>query len=157
MKTFTHSPLLFLFISKDSGKVQCPVSPAFFLFFFFLINLSLIPSFLFLVLFLSLFVWSQVDWDCSTHRLHLCRGLRLSTAKECPYMTQNNMMVRLQFKSFGEYGVLLYCHRSQVHSGPEWSYLWVKLNCLTFKLWVNKWLTLSWIVRNRTVWSFNCV
>ena len=36
-------------------------------------------------------------------------------------MTLNNLMVRFQqCWSFGEYGVLLYCHRSKVHSGPEW-------------------------------------
>ena len=33
----------------------------------------------------------------------------------------NNLMVRLQqCRSFGECGVLLHCHRSQVYSGPEW-------------------------------------
>ena len=36
-------------------------------------------------------------------------------------MTLNNLMVRFQYYwSFGECGVPLYCHRSQVHSGPEW-------------------------------------
>ena len=34
-------------------------------------------------------------------------------------MTLNNLMVRFQqCWSFGECRVLLYCHRSQVHSGP---------------------------------------
>ena len=36
-------------------------------------------------------------------------------------MTLNNLIVRFeQCWSFGEYGVPLHCHRSQVHSGPEW-------------------------------------
>ena len=36
-------------------------------------------------------------------------------------MTLNNLMVRFQqCWSFGECGVPLHCHRSQVHSGPEW-------------------------------------
>ena len=36
-------------------------------------------------------------------------------------MTLNNLMVRFQqCWSFGECGVPLYCHRSQVHSGLEW-------------------------------------
>ena len=36
-------------------------------------------------------------------------------------MTVNNLMVRFQqCWSFGECGVPLYCHHSQVHSGPEW-------------------------------------
>ena len=37
------------------------------------------------------------------------------------------------------------------------SYLGVKYSCLTFKPSANKWLMLSWIVRNRTVWLFICV
>ena len=36
-------------------------------------------------------------------------------------MTLNNLMVRFQqCWSFGECGVPLHCHRSQVHTGPEW-------------------------------------
>ena len=36
-------------------------------------------------------------------------------------MTLNNLMVRFQqCWSFGEYGVPLHCHHSQVHSDPEW-------------------------------------
>ena len=42
-----------------------------------------------------------------------------------------NLMVKLQLWSFGECGVPIHCHCSQVHSDPEWwhlkeSYLWVK-------------------------------
>ena len=40
------------------------------------------------------------------------------------HMTLNNLMVRFQqYCSFGECGVPLYCHRSQVHSGSEWLHL----------------------------------
>ena len=36
-------------------------------------------------------------------------------------ITLNNLMVRFQqCWSFGDCGVPLHCHRSQVHSGPEW-------------------------------------
>ena len=36
-------------------------------------------------------------------------------------MTLNNLMVRFQqCWSFGECGVPLYCHRSQIHSGSAW-------------------------------------
>ena len=60
-----------------------------------------------------------VGWGCRIHRLLLCRGVRPPTSVRD--MTLNNLMVRFQqCWSFGEYGVPLYCHRSQVHSGPEW-------------------------------------
>ena len=40
---------------------------------------------------------------------------------ECPgYETKLHLMMRLQFWSFGGWGVLLHCHNSQVHSDPEW-------------------------------------
>ena len=36
-------------------------------------------------------------------------------------MTLNNLMVRSQLRwSFRECGVPLHCHRSEVHSVPEW-------------------------------------
>ena len=42
------------------------------------------------------------------------------TFNECPDMTLNNLMVRFeQCWSFGEYGVPLHCHRSEVDFGPE--------------------------------------
>ena len=49
-------------------------------------------------------------------------------------MTLNDLMVRFQqCWIFGECGVPLHCHCSQVHSGPEWQhqigpYIWVKQN-----------------------------
>ena len=59
--------------------------------------------------------------SCRIHWQHLCRGVR-PPPNECPgNMTLNNLMVRFQqCWSFGECGVPLHCHRSQVHSGPEW-------------------------------------
>ena len=36
------------------------------------------------------------------------------------FITLNNLIVRFKFWSFGERGVVLSCHCSQVHSGPEW-------------------------------------
>ena len=61
-----------------------------------------------------------VGWGCRIHRLLLCRGVR-PPPMSVLYMTLNNLMVRFQqCWSFGECGVPLHCHRSQVHSGPEW-------------------------------------
>ena len=60
-----------------------------------------------------------VSWDCRIHWLHLCRGVRPPLTSVLD-MTLNNLMVRFQqCWSFGECGVPLHCHRSQVHSGPE--------------------------------------
>ena len=61
----------------------------------------------------------QIGWGCRIHRLPLCKGVRPPT-NECPDMTLNNLMVTLQwFWSFGECGVPLHCHWSQVHFSPE--------------------------------------
>ena len=61
-----------------------------------------------------------VSWGCRIHRLLLCRGVRLPLTSVL-IMTVNNLMVRFQqCWSFGECGVPLHCHRSQVHSGSEW-------------------------------------
>ena len=58
-------------------------------------------------------------WGCRIHRLLLCRGVRPPPETSVLDMTQNNLMVRFQqCWSFGECGVPLHCHRSQVHSGP---------------------------------------
>ena len=57
---------------------------------------------------------------CRIHRLLLCRGERPTPTTSFLDMTLNTLMVWIQqYWSFGEWGVPLYCHRSQVHSGPE--------------------------------------
>ena len=62
-----------------------------------------------------------VGWGCRIHRLLLCRGVRPLPPTSVLDMTINNQIVRLQqCWSFGECGVPLHCHCSQVHSGPEW-------------------------------------
>ena len=62
-----------------------------------------------------------VGWGCRIHRLLLCRGVRPPPPKSVLDMTLNDLMVRFQWCwSFGECGVPLHCHRSQVHSSPEW-------------------------------------
>ena len=72
-----------------------------------------------------------VSWGCRIHWRHLCRGVNPPITSVLD-MTLNNLMVRFQqCWSLGECGVPLHCHRSQVHSGPEWwhlmgPYLWVK-------------------------------
>ena len=72
----------------------------------------------------SIEIWiffCPVGWGCRIHWLHLCRRVRPPTSNECPDMTLNNLMVRFQqCWSFGECGVPLHCHCSQVHSSPEW-------------------------------------
>ena len=61
-----------------------------------------------------------VGWGCRIHRLLLCRGVRPLPTSVLG-MTLNNLIVTFQqCWSFGECGVPLHCHRSQVHSGPEW-------------------------------------
>ena len=61
-----------------------------------------------------------VSWGCRIHWLHLCRGVRPPLTSVLD-MTLNNLMVRFQqCWSFEECRVPLHCHRSQVHSGPEW-------------------------------------
>ena len=60
-----------------------------------------------------------VSWGCRIYWLHLCRGVRPNPLTSALYMTLNNLMVRFQqCWSFGECGIPLHCHRSQVHSGP---------------------------------------
>ena len=49
-----------------------------------------------------------------------CRGVRSPTKKGCPgYGTKLNQVVKFQFWSSGEHGVVLHCHYSQVHSDTE--------------------------------------
>ena len=61
-----------------------------------------------------------VGWGYRIHRLLLCRGVRPSP-NECPgYDTkQSDGEVPATLELWGS-GVPLHCHRSQVHSGPEW-------------------------------------
>ena len=67
------------------------------------------------------FIYCPVGWGCRIHWLLLCRGVRPPPPTRVLDMTLNNLMVRFQqCWSFGECGVPLHCHRSQVHSGPEW-------------------------------------
>ena len=69
---------------------------------------------------LFLFILCPVGWSCRIHGMPLCRGVRLPPTSVLD-MTLNNLMVRFQqCWSFGECGVRLHCHCSQVHSGPEW-------------------------------------
>ena len=107
------------------------------------------------------FCTSIVSWSSRIHWLDLCRGVR-PTLMSVQDMTLNNLMGRIQAWGSGEYEVPLHCHCSKVHFDPEWWHLigscwWVKLNCLTFRLCQKKGLMLNLIVRNRTVWSSNCV
>ena len=56
-----------------------------------------------------------VGWGCRIHRLLLCRGVGPLLPNECPgYDTKQSDG---EVPAFGECGVLLHCHHSQVHSG----------------------------------------
>ena len=65
-------------------------------------------------------LFCPVSWGCRIHWLLFCRGVRPPPQKKTNKpsaldMTLNNLMVR-----FGECGVVLRCHCTQVHSGLEW-------------------------------------
>ena len=71
--------------------------------------------------------------EAAVCRSCLSISLQVSKLKKSSVLngTLDHLMVRLQPWCFGEYGVLLHCHCSQVHSDSEWkylieSYLWVK-------------------------------
>ena len=86
-------------------------------------------------------------------------------------MTLNNLMVRSQSCwNFGECGVSLHCHRSQVHSSLEWyhligsylncsfeSLLFLHFNCVSLLIWNVLTFKLhtyaNWIAWNRTVFD----
>ena len=93
----------------------------------FIIHLLLISLFIsVLILFkhnsyiFSLFlITCPVDWGCRIHRLQLCWGVRPSYSWTSALdMTQNHLIVKLHSWSFGECGVPLHCHCTQVHSDP---------------------------------------
>ena len=88
---------------------------------------------------------SPVGWGCRIHRLHLCKEVRPPFANECPrYATElydGESAVMLEF--WGMWSTSL-----SLLPGPLWPrvvapdwVLWVKYNCLTFKICPNKWLT----------------
>ena len=63
------------------------------------------------------FEHGTVGWDSRIHKLHLCKRVRLPN--ECPeYDTKWSGGEALVMPEL--WGVSLYCHRSQVYSGPEW-------------------------------------
>ena len=60
-----------------------------------------------------------VGSGCIIHQLHPCRRVRPPPMRVLD-MTLNNVMVTFQWcRIFGESGAPIYCHCSQVHSGPE--------------------------------------
>ena len=87
--------------------------------------------------------WAGLKKGILPSRLELTTSLQRSKTPLTSVLdiTLSNLMVRFQWCwSFDECGVvILHCHCSQVHSGPEWSYL------IGFYV-----LGLNWIVWNRT-------
>ena len=68
-------------------------------------------------------VHCPVGWSCRIHRLHLRRGVRPHPVRVLK-MTLNNLMVRFQWCwGFGECGVPLNYHCSQVHPRLAWQHL----------------------------------
>ena len=104
----------------------------------------------------------RVEMSLKPINLILHHHIRPPTKRACPgYDIKLHLIMRIQFWRSWEYGVLLRCHYSHVHSDPDryyliGSYLWVKKtvwhsNCVqTNDLCLIKLL-------NKTVWSFNCV
>ena len=79
-------------------------------------------------------------------------------------MTLNNLMVRFQWCwSFGEYGVPLHCHSSQVHIWP-WvvapdralSMSQIELNFVLMINWII-WIRTIWLNWIHCFWQLNCV
>ena len=117
---------------------------------------------------------STVGWGWRIHRLHLCRRVRPPTTSVLNTVL-NNLIVKFQESwSFGERGVLLHCHHSQVLFSLEWWHLigvksmdQIKLNCVLKLNWIawnstdfwhrNCVLMLNWIVWNRTVFDIESV
>ena len=99
---------------------------------------------------------SSVGYGYRIHRLHLWKEVR-TTPNEC-----SGYHIK---QSDGEAVVMLELWWMQStpslpsHPGPLWPgvlaperVLWVKKNCLTFKLSEIKWFKLNWIASNRTVY-----
>ena len=63
---------------------------------------------------------SLVDWGYAIRSLDLCRGVTHLTNGFPEYDTKLHLIVRLQPWSFGDCGVRLHCHDSQVHYNPQW-------------------------------------
>ena len=83
------------------------------------VEFRLIPVLTKSCLLLKTFCAIPVSWGCRIHWLHLFIRGRTPYNKYPRYDTKNPR-VRLQLSSFREYGVLLHCHYSQVHSDSEW-------------------------------------
>ena len=62
---------------------------------------------------------SPLNLGCRIHRLHFFRRVRAPSTSVL-HMTLNHLMARLLPKRFGECGVPLHCHCSQIYSDPEW-------------------------------------
>ena len=74
---------------------------------------------------MTLLSGDPVSWEYRIHWLCLCRGVRL--LEHVSWILHKT----IECWSFGECGVPLHCHRSQVHSDLEWYHL------IGFYLWVS--------------------
>ena len=99
---------------------------------------------------------SPVSWRCRIHQLHLCRGGKTPLMSVLD-MTLNHLMTSFQPWKFGEYGVPLHCHCSQVHSHLKWVLSIGQIELFNYFNCVQTNELLNWIVRDKTVWSFNCL
>ena len=103
-----------------------------------------------------------VGWSCRIHWLHLCRGLRLPNECSRYYIKQSNREAPI----IPEFWRMWSTPSLPLLPGPLWPGVvaldrvlpmgQIELFWLS-KLSANKCHMLNWFVRNRTVWSFNCV
>ena len=63
---------------------------------------------------------SPVNRDCRIHRLHLSRWVRPPPNKKCPgYDTKQSDGEAPLTVEFGECGMTLHCHCSQIYTGSK--------------------------------------
>ena len=128
---FSHS---FSFILWSTGTAKSTILLV--LFFFLLIiimcgllagikwSVCMLKSHIIIIIIITIIIISDVDvrlvcWGCRADWPHLCWGVRPS-ANECPWYDPKQSDGKAPvMQGIWECGVLLPCHRNQVHSGLE--------------------------------------
>ena len=102
-------------------------------------------------------ILSPVDWWCRIHRLHLCR----LSPSECPSFDIEPSDGDLQPWSFGNIGYTLFViapRSTLTRSGSTW---WGLIHRSNRSFWHLTWVQTNdisnGILRNRTLWPFNCL
>ena len=87
-----------------------------------------------------------VSRGCKRCWLHLCRRVRPIPNEYPRYDIKLHLIVRLKFRSFGEWGVSLYCYYSQVHNLMQIIYI-------TLEYLINK-ITPVICLHSKMIWQF---